>query len=111
MNGAVESGSFRRVAAVRSISTGRCGGLSFVRPAEYSAAGDDLASLQLVELPMGNFGGVGSLGDMPLAVITHGQPFLGPFFILEKGWSEGQTRLAGLSTNSPCSSGRTTITT
>jgi pimeloyl-ACP methyl ester carboxylesterase len=75
-------------------------GFSFVRPAEYSVAGDDLASLQLVELPMGNFGGVGNLGDMPLAVITHGQPFPGPFFILEKGWSEGQTRLAGLSTNS-----------
>jgi pimeloyl-ACP methyl ester carboxylesterase len=75
-------------------------GFSFVRPAEYSAAGDDLASLQLVELPMGNFGGVGSLGDLPLAVITHGQPFPGPFFILEEGWSEGQTRLAALSTNS-----------
>ncbi|MGA2646223.1 MAG: alpha/beta hydrolase [Candidatus Sulfotelmatobacter sp.] len=75
-------------------------GFSFVRPAEYSAAGDDLASLQLVEPPMGNFGGVGSLGDLPLAVITHGQPFPGPFFILEKGWSEGQTRLAALSTNS-----------
>jgi hypothetical protein len=49
---------------------------------------------------MGNFGGVGSLGDIPLAVITHGQPFPGPFSILEKGWSEGQTRLAALSTNS-----------
>jgi hypothetical protein len=71
-----------------------------VRPAEYSAAGDDLASLQLVEPPTANFGGVGSLGDLPLAVITHGQPFPGPFFILEKGWSEGQTRLAALSTNS-----------
>jgi len=33
-------------------------------------------------------------------VITHGQPFPGPFFILEQGWSEGQTRLAALSTNS-----------
>jgi hypothetical protein len=75
-------------------------GFSFVRPAEYSAAGDDLASLQLVEPPRGNFGGVGSLGDLPLAVITHGQHFPGPFFILEKGWSEGQTRLAALSTNS-----------
>jgi pimeloyl-ACP methyl ester carboxylesterase len=75
-------------------------GISFVRPAEYSAAGDDLASLQLVEPPTANFGGVGSLGDLPLAVITHGQPFPGPFFILEKGWSEGQTRLAALSTNS-----------
>jgi|SRR5579863_1308877 len=75
-------------------------GFSFVRPAEYSAAGDDLASLQLVELPGGNFGGVGNLGDMPLAIITHGQPFPGPFSILEKGWTEGQTRLAALSTNS-----------
>ncbi len=75
-------------------------GLSFVRPAEYSAAGDDLASLQIVERSTGNFGGVGSLGDLPLAVITHGLPFPGPFFILENGWSEGQTRLAALSTNS-----------
>jgi pimeloyl-ACP methyl ester carboxylesterase len=75
-------------------------GFSFVRPAEYSAAGDDLASLQLVESPMGNFGGVGTLGNLPLAVITHGQPFPGPFSIIEKGWSEGQTRLAALSTNS-----------
>jgi pimeloyl-ACP methyl ester carboxylesterase len=75
-------------------------GFSFVRPAEYSAAGDDLASLQLVEPTTGNFGGVGSLEDLPLAVITHGQPFPGPFSILEKGWSEGQTRLAALSTNS-----------
>jgi len=75
-------------------------GFSFVRPTEYAAAGDDLASLQLVEPPVGDFGGVGSFGDMPLAVITHGQPFPGPFFILEKGWTEGQTRLAALSTNS-----------
>jgi pimeloyl-ACP methyl ester carboxylesterase len=75
-------------------------GFSFVRPSEYSAAGDDLASLQIVESPVGNFGGVGGLGDLPLAVITHGQAFPGPFFILEKGWSEGQTRLAALSINS-----------
>lgn len=75
-------------------------GFSFVRPAEYSATGDDLASLQLVEPAMGNFGGVGSLGNLPLAVITHGHPFPGPFSVLEKGWSQGQTRLAGLSTDS-----------
>lgn len=74
-------------------------GFPFVRAAEYSAAGDDLASLQLVG-PAGDFGGVGGLGDLPLAVITHGQPFPGPFSILEKDWSEGQTQLAALSTNS-----------
>lgn len=39
-------------------------------------------------------------GFATLAVITHGQPFPGPFFIFEKGWSEAQTRLAALSTNS-----------
>ena len=32
-------------------------------------------------------------------MITHGQPFPGPFAIVEKGWSEGQVRLAGLSTD------------
>jgi hypothetical protein len=48
---------------------------------------------------MADFGAVGGLGDLPLAMITHGQPFPGPFFILEKGWNEGQKRLAALSTN------------
>jgi hypothetical protein len=85
-------------------------GFSFVRPAEYAAAGDDLASLQLVKVPIGNFGGSGSLGDLPLAVITHGQPFPGPFSILEKGWSDGQKRLAALQ-QIAYSSGRTTVTT
>jgi pimeloyl-ACP methyl ester carboxylesterase len=75
-------------------------GFSFVRPAEYAAAGDDLASLRLVKMPVGDFGGGGSLGDLPLAVITHGQPFPGPFAVLEDGWSDGQNRLAALSTNS-----------
>jgi pimeloyl-ACP methyl ester carboxylesterase len=75
-------------------------GFSFVRPAEYSAAGDDLASLLLVKAGIGDFGGTGSLGDLPLAVITHGQPFPGPFSILEEGWSDGQKRLAALSANS-----------
>ncbi|MGA7380471.1 MAG: hypothetical protein WBX03_06440, partial [Terriglobales bacterium] len=45
-------------------------------------------------------GNPGSLGDLPLAVITHGQPFPGPFSVLEPSWSEGQKRLAALSTNS-----------
>ncbi len=37
---------------------------------------------------------------MPVVVITHGQPFPGPFAVLEGGWREGQERLAALSTNS-----------
>jgi pimeloyl-ACP methyl ester carboxylesterase len=40
------------------------------------------------------------LGDLPITVITHGQPFPGPFAVLDKGWREGQDRLAALSTNS-----------
>jgi pimeloyl-ACP methyl ester carboxylesterase len=42
----------------------------------------------------------GSFGSVPLTVITHGQPFPGPFAILETDWSQGQARLAALSTNS-----------
>jgi hypothetical protein len=45
-------------------------------------------------------GGFGSLGDRPLSVITHGVPFLGPAAVLEEGWTEGQRKLAALSTNS-----------
>jgi pimeloyl-ACP methyl ester carboxylesterase len=69
-------------------------GFPFVRQVEYAAAADDLASLKQLPRPI-----LGSLGDLPLAVITHGQPFPGPFAIVEKGWSEGQVRLAGLSTD------------
>lgn len=83
-------------------------GFPFLRAEEYTAAADDLASLEREELSqkpspelsMRNSGLPGSLGARPLAVLTHGQPFPGPFSILEKGWSEGQTRLAALSTNS-----------
>jgi hypothetical protein len=37
---------------------------------------------------------------LPIAVTTHGQPFPGPFAVLEKTWRAGQERLAALSTNS-----------
>jgi pimeloyl-ACP methyl ester carboxylesterase len=87
-------------------------GFPFSRPEEYAAAADDLASLEREELSEGlseapsqelsmrNSGLAGCLGARPLVVLTHGQPFPGPFSILEKGWSEGQTRLAASSTNS-----------
>jgi pimeloyl-ACP methyl ester carboxylesterase len=42
----------------------------------------------------------GSLGALPVTVITHGQPFPGPFALLEKNWGQGQARLADLSSNS-----------
>jgi len=75
-------------------------GLVFVRPGEYAATLDDLASLERVAPAMRLSGGFGSLGDKPLAVITHGIPFPGPFAILDQGWSEGQARLAAMSSRS-----------
>ncbi len=35
--------------------------------------------------------------SLPLAVITHGLPFPGPFAVLEEGWHEGQLKLTALS--------------
>jgi pimeloyl-ACP methyl ester carboxylesterase len=70
-------------------------GFPFIRQVEYAAAADDLASLRRLPRPT-----LGSLGDLPVTVITHGQPFPGPFAILEQGWAEGQNRLAALSTKS-----------
>jgi pimeloyl-ACP methyl ester carboxylesterase len=48
-------------------------------------------------------GGFGALGDRPLVVIRHGQPFAGynaPMAAMEDGWAESQARLAALSTDS-----------
>jgi pimeloyl-ACP methyl ester carboxylesterase len=75
-------------------------GFWLVRPAEYAALCDDLASLELVPMSMRGSEKPGNLGALPVGVITHGQPFPGPFAILEKNWSQGQTRLAALSNNS-----------
>jgi pimeloyl-ACP methyl ester carboxylesterase len=73
-------------------------GLPFVRACDYAATVDDITSLQHVDSAMVRPGGFGSLQGMPLAVITHGQAFPGPFAILDEGWRDGQTRLASLST-------------
>jgi pimeloyl-ACP methyl ester carboxylesterase len=75
-------------------------GFWLVRPAEYAALCDDLASLELVPMSLRGSEKPGNLGALPVGVITHGQPFPGPFAILEKNWSQGQTRLAALSNNS-----------
>ena len=68
--------------------------LWFVRPDEYSAVSDDLASLKHLESWTLT---AGELGDLPLAILTHGQPFPGPFAVLESGWMASQHRLAALS--------------
>jgi pimeloyl-ACP methyl ester carboxylesterase len=71
--------------------------LWFVKPSQYAATADDLASLARVTPPLTEPGGFGSLEGLPLVVLTHGQPFPGPFALLEKYWAEGQKRLAALS--------------
>jgi pimeloyl-ACP methyl ester carboxylesterase len=66
----------------------------------FETASDDTASLERAASWLTGLEGLGSLGDLPIAVISHGQPFPGPFAVLEKDWREGQLRLAALSANS-----------
>jgi pimeloyl-ACP methyl ester carboxylesterase len=73
-------------------------GFWLTKPSEYAAVCDDLASLERVPKPMRASKSAGSLGSLPVIVITHGQTFPGPFAVLETNWSEGQARLAALST-------------
>jgi pimeloyl-ACP methyl ester carboxylesterase len=75
-------------------------GLWLQRAAEYQALCDELASILEAPVAMRSPEPAGILGALPVAVITHGQPFPGPFAILEKYWSQGQAHLAGLSSNS-----------
>ncbi len=73
-------------------------GFWLTRAGEYAALCDDLASLERVPEAERHSKAAGSLGSLPLAVITHGQRFPGPFDVLEENWDEGQRRLAALST-------------
>jgi pimeloyl-ACP methyl ester carboxylesterase len=75
-------------------------GLWLTKPAEYSALCDDLASLERVPASRRASESAGSLGSLPVIVITHGKPFPGPFALLEKNWSEGHAQLAALSNDS-----------
>ncbi|MGA8273575.1 MAG: alpha/beta hydrolase, partial [Candidatus Sulfotelmatobacter sp.] len=58
---------------------------------------DDLASLRKLDssasIP-------GAHGELPIVIITHGQPFPGPFALLEKWWAASQQRLTMLSSQS-----------
>ena len=71
-----------------------------VRREYFAAASDDIASLQRAAPWLVKPGAFSPLADLPIAVITHGRPFPGPFAVLEKTWRAGQERLAALSTNS-----------
>jgi pimeloyl-ACP methyl ester carboxylesterase len=78
---------------------GRIAALSCT-PAMYRGMATDVQSLDRYDAAMRHSGATGSLGDLPLIVVSHGQPFPGGFAVMEKYWRDGQDRLAALSTNS-----------
>lgn len=65
---------------------------AMIRPGFFRVMADELRSLRGREAGFG-----GSLGDRPVAVIGHGQPFPGPMAFLEAEWPAAQRRLAALS--------------
>jgi pimeloyl-ACP methyl ester carboxylesterase len=68
-------------------------------PAFFRSMSADMKGLGEYDPALRHSGATGTLGDLPLVVITHGQPFPGPMALLEKYWAAGQQRLAALSTN------------
>ena len=68
-------------------------------PAFFRGLSTDMQGLDRYDPALRHPGATGKLGDLPLVVITHGQPFPGPMAKLEKYWAAGQQRLAALSTN------------
>ncbi|MGH8220455.1 MAG: alpha/beta fold hydrolase [Steroidobacteraceae bacterium] len=69
------------------------------RPQHPQLLADDLRGL-LADTAMLSAGALGSLGDRPLIVLTHGVPFPGAAAAAEQGWQEGERKLAALSSNS-----------
>lgn len=70
------------------------------RPRHAQLFADDLQSLLAAWTMLRAPGGLGSLGDRPLSVLTHGIPFPGAAKAAEEGWQEGERKLAALSSNS-----------
>jgi pimeloyl-ACP methyl ester carboxylesterase len=69
-------------------------------PGFFRAMRTDMSALAQWDVALRHPGATGTLDDVPLLVVTHGQPFPGAFAVLEKYWAQGQRRLAELSTNS-----------
>jgi pimeloyl-ACP methyl ester carboxylesterase len=72
----------------------------FGSPALFRQARADSHALGKLPAEVRGPEGFGTLGSIPLSVITHGQPFVGPAAVLEKDWPAAQARLAALSTDS-----------
>ncbi len=74
-------------------------GLWLSRPSEYAALCDDLLSLERVPASARASKSAGSLGALPVIVLTIVNLFR-VLFDSDKNWNEGQARLATLSTDS-----------
>ena len=61
---------------------------------------DDFGSLDRASAEEKTSPLAGSLGAIPVSVISHGVPFPAPYDAMNEGWNEGQARLAALSSNS-----------
>lgn len=66
----------------------------------FRAGADEFASMLRIADVMRGLDAPGSLGAVPISVISHGRPFPGPFAVLEEGHIRGQQALAALSSNS-----------
>jgi pimeloyl-ACP methyl ester carboxylesterase len=71
-------------------------------PAAHSflAGADEFSSMRAIGTAMHELNTPGLLGSIPIAVISHGKPYPGPFAVLERNHPEGMRALAALSDNS-----------
>jgi pimeloyl-ACP methyl ester carboxylesterase len=72
--------------------------MTFARPGYFRGMRDDFQILLNFAKDPHSPRDLGPLGDRPLVVITHGQPFQGPAAVLEQGWQAAQERQSKLST-------------
>jgi pimeloyl-ACP methyl ester carboxylesterase len=63
----------------------------------FRAGADDFSSMRAIATDMTGLGTPGLLGSTPVAVLSHGKRFPGPFAILETNHQEAMQALAALS--------------
>ena len=70
------------------------------RASHFQAALEELTAIDATPPEMMRAGGFGRLGDRPLIVLSHGEPYTGEMAPWEENWDQAQRRLASLSSNS-----------
>ena len=66
----------------------------------FLAGADEFGSMRDIAAAMRDLNTPGLLGDIPVAVISHGKPYPGPFAVLERNHPEAMQALADLSDDS-----------